>query len=247
MLLAGKTAIVTGAASPRGIGFATAQLFHQHGANVALLDIDGPAVHAAAASLGDTAMALATDVANPEACAAAIEAVIARWNRLDILVNNAGVAQPRKTVAITKADYDLVLDTNLRGTLLMSQAAIPHMRRGAAIVCLASIAAQRGGGLLGGPHYAAAKGAIQSLSKAMARDLGPDGIRVNAINPGVVETPMTEHAYDETRRQFVTATIPLGRFGHPIDVANTCLFLASDLAAYITGAEIDVNGGMHMH
>ena len=247
MLLTRKIAIVTGAAATRGIGFATAKLFYQHGAQVALLDLDAPGAEAAAGFLGENAMGLGCDVSVAAQCQAAVKAVVGQWGRVDILVNNAGITQARRTIAITDEDYDRVMGVNLRGVLRMSQAAIPHMGRGAAIISIASIAAQRGGGFMGGPHYAAAKGGVQSLSKAMARDLGPNGIRSNAVNPGVIATPMTENGYDAERRQSVTQTIPLGRFGQPDDVAGACLYLASDLAAYVTGAAIDVNGGIHMH
>ncbi len=247
MLLQNKIAIITGAGSRLGIGFAAAQLFHQHGAQVALLDLDAAAAQAAAQELGERAMHVRCDVSSAEDCRLAVEAVTQAWGRVDVLVNNAGITQARRTIAITDEDYDRVVGVNLRGTLRMSQATIPHMGKGSAIVCIASIAAQRGGGFMGGPHYAAAKGGVAALSKAMARDLAQDGIRVNAINPGVIATPMTENGYDADRRQAVTATIPLGRFGRPEDVAGACLFLASDLADYITGAEVDVNGGIHMH
>ncbi len=247
MLLTGKIAIITGAAARKGIGFATAQLFYQHGAQVALLDLDETGAQGAAQSLGANALGLGCDVSIAAQCRAAVAAVVKAWGRVDILVNNAGITQARRTIAITEEDYDRVMGVNLRGVLRMSQAAIPHMSRGAAIVSIASIAAQRGGGFMGGPHYAASKGGVQSLSKAMARDLGPDGIRSNAVNPGVIATPMTENGYDAERRRSVTETIPLGRFGQPEDVAGACLFLASDLAGYVTGAEVDVNGGIHMH
>jgi NAD(P)-dependent dehydrogenase (short-subunit alcohol dehydrogenase family) len=115
------------------------------------------------------------------------------------------------------------------------------------VIFIASIAAQRGGGLMGGPHYAASKGGILALAKTLAREMGPTGVRVNCVNPGVIDTAMTEGGYPPERRAAVTATIPLGRFGVPDDIAKACLFLASDLSSYITGASIDVNGGQHIH
>ncbi|QRG09320.1 SDR family oxidoreductase [Xanthobacter dioxanivorans] len=247
MFLTGKIAIVTGAGSLDGIGHAAAQLFARHGAQVALVDRDADAVTAAAAAIGEAALPLVADVRSEAACAAAVAAVRERWGRVDVLLNNAGVVQARRTLEISRADYDFVLDVNLRGTLQMSQQVLPLMSRGSAVVCIASVAAQRGGGLMGGPHYAASKGAILALVKSMAREFGPAGVRVNAVNPGVIMTGMTAGGYDDALREKVVATIPLGRFGTPGDVASACLFLASDLSAYITGAAIDVNGGLHIH
>jgi NAD(P)-dependent dehydrogenase (short-subunit alcohol dehydrogenase family) len=135
----------------------------------------------------------------------------------------------------------------LTGVLNCTQTFLPLMEAGASIICIASIAAQRGGGLLGGPHYAASKGGVLALTKSMARELGPRGIRANAVNPGVIITRMNRDAFDEATQKTMLRTIPLGRFGRPEDVARVCVFLASDLSAYLSGAAIDVNGGMHMH
>jgi NAD(P)-dependent dehydrogenase (short-subunit alcohol dehydrogenase family) len=150
---------------------------------------------------------------------------------------------------ISPADYDEVMDINLRGTLYMSQALIPYFRdRGSGvIVCLASVAAQRGGGLFGGLHYAASKGGVLALAKAMGRELAGDGIRVNAIAPSMIDTDIFQGQLSEERREQVRQSIPMGRLGQARDVAGVCLFLASDLSSYVTGAVIDVNGGSHIH
>jgi NAD(P)-dependent dehydrogenase (short-subunit alcohol dehydrogenase family) len=247
MLLPDKIAVVTGAGSRQGIGFAAARLFAKQGARVALVDTDANALAAAAADLGEAALPIVADVRFEAECKSALAQVKARWGGVDILVNNAGVIQARRTLAISREDYDFVMDVNLRGVLQMSQQALAVMSAGSSIVCIASIAAQRGGGLMGGPHYAASKGGVLALVKSMAREFGPAGIRVNAVNPGVIRTGMTAGAYDGEVREKVISTIPLGRFGEPDDVASACLFLASDLSAYITGAAIDVNGGLHIH
>jgi NAD(P)-dependent dehydrogenase (short-subunit alcohol dehydrogenase family) len=175
--------------------------------------------------------------------------VIADFGQADILVNNAAVSRANRIMEIAPADYDEVMDINLRGTLYMSQALIPHFRerRSGVIVCLASVAAQRGGGIFGGPHYAASKGGVLSLAKAMARELAPDGIRVNAIAPSAIETDIFQGQLSEERREQVRQSIPMGRLGQARDVAGVCLFLASDLSSYVTGAVIDVNGGSHIH
>ena len=249
MLLEGKTAIVTGAASPRGIGKATARLFAEHGARLALLDLDRDASAAAAADIGPAHLGLACDVTDKQACERAAGQVIDAFGGLDVLVNNAGISVSLGIVEIGIEDYERVMDINLRGAMYMSQAVIPHFRerRAGAIVCLGSVAGQRGGGLFGGPHYAASKAAIMGLAKAMARELAPEGVRVNAVAPGMIDTDIFHGALTPERRQAARAGVPLGRLGRAEEVAGACLFLASDLASYVTGAVIDVNGGSLIH
>jgi NAD(P)-dependent dehydrogenase (short-subunit alcohol dehydrogenase family) len=169
--------------------------------------------------------------------------------RIDVLINNAGISQALKFMDIAPENYDAVLDVNLRGTLYMSQAVVPQMRqqRAGSIVCMSSVSAQRGGGIFGGPHYSAAKGGVLGLGKAMARELGPDNVRVNSITPGLIQTDITGDKLTDDLRAEIIKGIPLGRLGVTDDIGNACLFLASDLSAYITGATIDVNGGMLIH
>ena len=249
MLLTGKVAVISGAASPRGIGFATARLFAQQGAKVAILDLDGKAAQAAAAELGADHRGFTCNVADPAACQAAAEQVLAAFGQVDVLVNNAGITQPVKTMEITPADLQRILEVNLNGVLYLSQAFIPHMRerRQGAIACMSSVSAQRGGGIFGGPHYSAAKAGVLGLAKAMARELGPDGIRVNCVTPGLIQTDITGGKLTDEMRREIVKGIPLGRLGNAEDVAGIYLFLASDLSAYVTGAVIDVNGGMLIH
>ncbi len=247
-LLNGRSAIITGGASPRGLGKATAQLFAEHGARVAILDLDG-ADSAAAGLPGDGHIGLVCDVTDKGSCEAAVLDVIARFGQVDVLVNNAGITQPLKLMEIGPENYEAVLDVNLRGTLYMSQALIPHMRgrQSGSIVNMSSVSAQRGGGIFGGPHYSAAKAGILGLTKAMARELAPDGIRSNAICPGFIDTDITAGKLTNEMRANVLAGIPMGRAGTAQDVAGCCLFLASDLSAYVTGSEVDVNGGSLIH
>lgn len=249
MLLEGKFAIVTGAASARGIGRATAQAFAAQGAKVAILDLDLQAAREAAAQLGAGHLGLAANVADEAQVRDAVAEVLAFFGRIDVLVNNAGITQPVKTLEITGKDYDRILDVNLRGTLLMSQAVIPCMRaqRSGSIICMSSVSAQRGGGIFGGPHYSAAKAGVLGLGKAMARELGPDNVRVNAITPGLIHTDITGGLMQDERRHAIIDGIPLGRLGEARDVANAALFLASDLSSYLTGITLDVNGGMLIH
>ncbi len=248
-LLDGRFAIVTGAASPRGLGKATARLFAEHGATVAILDLDAGAAGAAAADLGARHLGLACDVTDRNACAAAVTELEGCWGRIDVLVNNAGITQPLKIMEITPEDYDAVLDVNLRGTLYMSQAVIPGMRarKSGSIVNLSSVSAQRGGGIFGGPHYSAAKAGILGLTKAMARELAPDNVRVNAICPGFIATDITAGRLTPEMKKTILDGIPMGRAGEASDVAGCALFLASDLSAYCTGTEVDVNGGSLIH
>ena len=249
MLLSDKICIITGAASQRGIGRATARLFVQHGARAVILDLDQAQARAAAADLGEGHLGLACDVADKQACLDAAEQVIGEFGRIDALINNAGITQPLKLMDIRPENYDAVLDVNLRGTLYMSQAVVPQMRRqrSGSIVCMSSVSAQRGGGIFGGPHYSAAKGGVLGLAKAMARELGPDNVRVNSVTPGLIQTDITGGKLTDDLRTEILKGIPLNRLGVADDVANACLFLASDLSAYITGAVIDVNGGMLIH
>jgi NAD(P)-dependent dehydrogenase (short-subunit alcohol dehydrogenase family) len=249
MLLNGKTAVISGAASQRGIGLATAQLFAEHGARVAILDLDEAAARTAAESLGARHVGFACDVTDHNACLHAAAQAIGAFGHVDIVINNAGISQPLKLMEIGPGEWDAVLDVNLRGVLSLSQAFIPHMRarRHGAIVCMSSVSAQRGGGIFGGPHYSAAKAGVLGLAKAMARELGPDGIRVNCVTPGLIQTDITGGKLTDAMRAEILKGIPLNRLGEARDVAGAYLFLASDLSAYITGAVIDVNGGMLIH
>ena len=248
-LLDGKFAVITGAASKRGLGLATARLFAQHGATVAILDLDEGAAREAAAELGGNHVGMACNVTDLEGVKAAFDALIARWGRIDVLVNNAGITQPLKIMDIGPKNYDDVLDVNLRGTLYCSQAAIPQMRaqKSGAIVNMSSVSAQRGGGIFGGPHYSAAKAGVLGLTKAMARELAPDNVRVNAICPGFIATDITAGKLTDEMRTSINAGIPMGRPGTADEVAGCALFLASDLASYVTGSEVDVNGGSLIH
>jgi len=244
-----QVAIVTGGASPRGIGFAIASRFAQEGATVVILDLDSGAAQHAANLIGQQHLGLACDVRDESQANQTVRQVLDHFGQADVLVNNAGVSQSQRLLSSTQEDYDLVMDVSVRGSFNMSRAVVPHMqsRQRGAIVCMGSVAAQRGGGILGGPHYSAAKGALQSLAKAMARELAPDRIRVNAIAPGMVDTDLLLGKIDDEGKQRVAQTIPLGRLAQASDIANACLFLVSDQSAYITGLVLDVSGGLHIH
>ncbi len=248
-ILSGKFAVITGAASKNGLGKATAKLFAEHGATVAILDLDQNAAEEAAQDLGEQHVGLACNVTDKEACLAAVQQLVDRWGQVDILVNNAGITQPVRLLEIEPKNYDAVMDVNLRGTLYMSQAVIPHMqkRKRGSIVNISSVSAQRGGGVFGGPHYSAAKAGVLGLTKATARDFAPENIRVNAVCPGFIATDITAGKMTEEMNEKVMAGIPMGRAGKAEEVAGCCLFLASDLSGYVTGSEVDVNGGSLIH
>lgn len=248
MLLKDKVAIVTGAASPRGIGKATAKRFADEGSRIVILDLDADASARAAADIGPEHIGLACDVRDPAQCKATVAKVLDHFGRVDILVNNAGISQPDRLMEITQENFDLVIDVSLRGSLNMAQAVVPTMQkqRSGSIISIGSVAAQIGGGIFGGPHYSAAKGGIHSLTKSMARELASDGIRANAIAPGTIDTDIFAGKLDD-KKAGIVANIPLGRLGTADDIAKGCLFLASDLADYVTGLILDINGGRFMH
>lgn len=249
VLLSDKVAVISGAASARGIGLATARLFAEHGARIAILDIDAAGAERAARELGEGHRGFGCDVADKASCERAAADVIAAFGQADILLNNAGVTQPVKTVDITPADWHRIVDINMTGVLYLSQAFIPQMRKQqrGSIVCMSSVSAQRGGGIFGGPHYSAAKAGVLGLAKAMAREFGTDGIRVNCVTPGLIGTDITAGKLTDEMKAKILEGIPLNRLGTADDVAGIYTFLASDLSAYVTGAVIDVNGGMLIH
>jgi NAD(P)-dependent dehydrogenase (short-subunit alcohol dehydrogenase family) len=249
MLLKDRVAIVTGGAGVNGLGFATARMLAAHGATVAILDLESANPSAAAAELGPEHIGIVADITSKQQCDAAAETVLKRYGRIDVLFNNAGITQPRKTLEISAADYDAVLDVSLRGTLLMSQAVLPAMQqqKTGSIICTSSVSAQRGGGILGGPHYSAAKAGVLGLARAMAREFGTDGIRVNCITPGLIATDIIRGKLTEERKEKIAEDIPLARLGRADDIAGAVIFLASDLSGYCTGITLDVNGGMLIH
>lgn len=249
MLLKDKVAVITGGAGINGLGFATARQMAAQGARVVIMDLARAEPAAAATRLGAEHLGLVGDVTDKAACDAAAAQVLEAFGRIDILVNNAGITQPVKTLDITGADYDRILDVSLRGTLYMSQAVLPAMRQQkvGSIVCISSVSAQRGGGIFGGPHYSAAKAGVLGLARAMAREFGPEGIRINCITPGLIETDITQGKLSPEQKKEISQTIPLNRLGCPDDVAGACVFLGSDLSVYCTGITLDVNGGMLIH
>lgn len=248
-MLKDKIALITGGAS--GIGRATALLFAREGAAVAIADIDAQAGEAVAREIetaGGKSLFIACDVTRAADCQHAVEATVAAFGGLDILFNNAGIIRRADVLTTTEAEWDRVMAVNVKSIFLMSKYAIPAMekRRGGAIINTSS-----GWGLKGGGNavsYCASKGAVTNMTRAMAIDHGPQKIRVNAVCPGDTDTPMLRGEARQLGRpeqEFLAeaAARPLGRYGTPEEVAQAVLFLASDAAAYITGAALVVDGG----
>ena len=250
MLLKDRTVLITGAASPRGLGLACARLFAEHGAKVQISDLTEEAAATAVGGLpGSGHLSARCNVTKRAECEAAVAQAIAAWGRIDVLVNMAGITSPQRLMEADDGTYDRIFDINMRGTFHMTQAVVPQMRRqkSGSIVNMSSVSAQRGGGVFGGTVYSAAKASILGYTKASARELGPDNIRVNAICPSFIDTDITAGMLTPERLQQIVASVPMGRPGHAHEVAGCALFLASDLASYVTGSEIDINGGSHIH
>jgi 3-oxoacyl-[acyl-carrier protein] reductase len=241
-LLDGQAAIVTGAA--QGIGLAVSKTFRAHGAAVLAMDVDGEKARAAVASLGTDAMIAAQqgDVTSEHDQAAAVEACLERFGRLDILVNNAGVTRDGYISKLTVEDFDRVLDISLKGAWLGTRAVAPHMRAqgSGSIVNMSSLS-----GKIGNPgqtNYSAAKAGLVGLTKAAAKELGPFGVRVNAVQPGLIRTAMTLAMKPEIFAA-KEAEVPMGRAGLPEEVAAAVVFLTSPLASYVNGVVLEVSGG----
>ncbi|RBL84594.1 SDR family NAD(P)-dependent oxidoreductase [Streptomyces cavourensis] len=247
-LLAGKRALITGGANPRGIGAAIAAQFLAQGATIAVLDHAYP--DEAEAALAGGRVNLHCDVSRAASCEQAVARAAQALGGIDVLVNNAGIVAATRIWDLAEDEFRRMIDVNLTGTYNVTHAALPRLLesdRGPAIVNLGSTAALRGGGLLGGSHYAASKGGVISFTKALARELGPRGVRANCVAPGIIETDMTLGKFGENWEQELKQGIPLQRFGSPAEVAQAILFLASDLSSYSTGIVVDVNGGFHIH
>lgn len=256
LLLENKVCVITGAASLRSIGYATAEIFAAHGAKLVLLDlvmndkIANEIASSIAAEIGHTPeiIFVQCDVRSAADCDKAIEKAVAAFGTIDCLVNCAGIVKPGGLLSIAEEEYDTILDVNLKGTFNICKSALKVFseKQSGVLVNLASLAAQRGGGLIGGAHYAASKGGVISLTRSIAREFAPLGIRANVICPAMIETNMLDGLNEEQLNEIISV-IPLKRVGKTIELAGACLFLASELSGYITGATLDVNGGIHIH
>jgi len=248
--LAGKTALITGGGT--GIGRACAVLFAREGAKVAVAGRRAEPPAAVAAELsgaGDQAFAVVCDVTKSAEVERAVQSVVARFGRLDVAVNNAGAVLTATAEETSEADWDRLLGVNLKGTFLVSRAVLPELRKagGGVIINIGSVL-----GLVGMKQraaYAAAKGGVTLLTKAMALDHAHEGIRINCICPSLVETELIRELFSvvpdpEAHRRQRIAQIPLGRLGRPEDVAQLALFLASEESSWLTGAALPLDGGL---
>jgi len=256
MLLEDKVCVITGAASLRSIGYATAELFAEHGAKVVVVDLqmDGPMLAGIKSAIESRLQSPVSvhgfrcDISNAEDCDDMVRRVVELHGTIDCLVNSAGIVKSQSLLDISPQDLDLMFAVNLKGAFYLCQSVLKVFveRRSGTIVNVSSLAAQRGGGLVGGAHYAASKGGVLSLTRSIAREFGALGIRANAICPAMIETPMLDGLSPE-RLQDIVDAIPLKRTGTTRELAGACLFLASELSGFVTGATIDVNGGTHIH
>jgi NAD(P)-dependent dehydrogenase (short-subunit alcohol dehydrogenase family) len=243
--LAGKIALVTGGNS--GIGLATARAFVAEGARVVVTGRDAATLDAAAAELGDAAVALRADVADPAALGRLMDAVDARFGRLDVLVVNAGIGEFATIDQATEAHFDRIFGVNVRGAYFTVQKALPLLASGASIVLVGSTNGQIG--MAGASVYSASKAAVRSLARTLSAELTDRGVRVNVLSPGPVLTPIYERlglAPDrlEATTAAIRAMVPLGRFGEPREIAQAAVFLASDESTFFVGAELVADGGL---
>jgi NAD(P)-dependent dehydrogenase (short-subunit alcohol dehydrogenase family) len=247
----GKVALVTGAGSPRGIGRGTALALAKEGAHVVITDIVSESVERVVAELREFSQAtgMVADVRNKTTMEQVVKQAVETFGGLDILVNVAGLTRPTAFLDISEQEYDLVLDTNLKGTFLTTQAAVPALlaRGGGTIVSLSSVSGQRGGGVFGTSAYSAAKAGIMGFTKAIARELTPLGIRVNCVAPSMVDTDIAGDLLTPERKVELGKGTLIGRLATVDDIVKSILFLASDESAYLTGVTLDINGGMHLH
>lgn len=246
----GQVVIVTGSGSPKGIGRTISQTFARQGATVVLTDINQEGLDANVKeieTLGGKAYGVAGNICDKASVDALIADVMARYGRIDVLVNNAGISQKVTVADMTMADIQRIFNVNMFGLFQITQAVCEVMKKQhyGRIVHLSSVSGKRGGGVFGGAHYSASKAAVLGFSKNLAREVSQYGITTNCVCPGLINTEIWKSMPKE-QADAVIAGIPMGRPGETQEVADTIVFLASKEASYITGEEIDINGGSHM-
>jgi 2-hydroxycyclohexanecarboxyl-CoA dehydrogenase len=253
MSVSDKTAIVTGAGSTRGIGRATAHTLAAAGWNIAILDLDEASAKDAASQVaerhGVQAVGINCDVTDETSVESALAALDGSVPPVGALVNNAGITSPTPFLEVTGAEWDRIFAVNVRGAYNITRRVAPGMaERGfGRVVFLSSVSAERGGGVFGGVAYSAAKAAQLGFTRALARELGPSGVTVNAVAPGLIDTDITGGALEGERKTQLVAGIPVGRNGSVADVADLITYLCREESGYITGVTYDVNGGAHIH
>jgi 2-hydroxycyclohexanecarboxyl-CoA dehydrogenase len=253
MSVTDRTAVVTGAASRRGIGRATAHALAATGWNVAVLDLDEAGAKDTADEIADRhgvqAFGIACDVTDEAGVEAAVATLTADAPPVGALVNNAGITSPTPFLEVDGGTWDRIFAVNVRGAFNITRRLVPGMvERGfGRVVFLSSVSAERGGGVFGGVAYSAAKAAQLGFARALAREVGPRGVTVNSVAPGLIDTDITGGALEGERKAALIAGIPVGRTGRVDDVADLITYLCREESGYITGATYDVNGGSHIH
>jgi NAD(P)-dependent dehydrogenase (short-subunit alcohol dehydrogenase family) len=247
------TAVVTGAGSTRGIGRATAHALAAAGWNIAVLDLDEASAKDAATEIaeqrGVQAVGVGCDVTDEASVDAALTVLAGTLPPVGALVNNAGITSPTPFLEVTGEEWDRIFAVNVRGAFNATRRVAPGMaERGfGRVVFLSSVSAERGGGVFGGVAYSAAKAGQLGFTRALARELGPHGVTVNAVAPGLIDTDITGGALEGERKAQLVAGIPVGRNGTVADVADLITYLCREETGYITGVTYDVNGGSHIH
>jgi NAD(P)-dependent dehydrogenase (short-subunit alcohol dehydrogenase family) len=247
------TAIVTGAGSTRGIGRATAHALAAAGWNIAILDLDEVSAKDAAQEVADEqgvqTIGVGCDVTDEASVEAALAVIEGSAPPIGAVVNNAGITSPTPFLDVTGEEWDRIFAVNVRGAYNVTRRVAPGLaERGfGRVVFLSSVSAERGGGVFGGVAYSAAKAAQLGFAKALGRELGPHGVTVNSVAPGLIDTDITGGALEGERKTQLLAGIPVGRNGNVHDVADLITYLCREESGYITGATYDVNGGSHMH
>ncbi|BFL45238.1 SDR family NAD(P)-dependent oxidoreductase [Lactonifactor longoviformis] len=246
----GQVVIVTGSGSPKGIGKTIALTFAGQGATVVVADMNSEGVKGSVADIeaaGGKAFGITVDITSPESVQSMVDTVMDRFGRIDVLVNNAGISQKVTVEDMTLEDMKRIFNVNMFGLFLCTQACMKPMRAAkyGRIVNLSSVSGKRGGGVFGGAHYSASKAAVLAFSKNLSREISAEGITINSVCPGLINTEIWKSLPQEAADKIIS-DIPMGRPGETQEVANAIVFLASKEASYITGEEIDINGGSHM-
>ena len=245
-----QVVIVTGSGSPKGMGRVTAKTFANQGAKLVIVDINEAGVNETVDIIkqsGHEAIGIKVDITSKESVDAMVKTVLDTFGRIDVLVNNAGISQKVTVEDMTLDDMKRIFNVNMFGLFLCSQAVLEPMKKQkyGRIVNLSSVSGKRGGGIFGGAHYSASKAGVLGFSKNLAREVAADGITVNSVCPGLINTEIWKSLPKEQADKII-ADIPAGRPGETQEVADTICFLASKEASYITGEDIDINGGSHM-
>ena len=247
---AGQVVIVTGAGSPKGIGCVIARTFAHQGAQLIIADMNKEGTDETVQIIqdeGGKADGVVLDVTSKESVDAMVDYIMKKYGRIDVLVNNAGISQKVTVADMTLADMERIFKVNMFGLFLVTQACMKPMvaAKYGRIVNLSSVSAKRGGGIFGGAHYSAAKAGVLAFSKNLSREISKDGVTINSVCPGLINTEIWK-SLDKELVEKILDDIPMKRPGETQEVADTIVFLASKEASYITGEEIDINGGSHM-